>query len=243
MREELLMLESTGSTNDDALALGREGAPHGSAVAARLQTAGRGRRGHAWESPRGNLYLSVVLRPQVAPTRLPGLAAACGLGVLDGLKELGIANETQLKWPNDVLARGRKLAGILVEASRDNAGEPFAVCGVGVNVARTPRGMGAVCLAEFGAEPSLTELAEALRAGVARRAAEWASLPGELPLDGIVDEYEACLAWRGEKVRALAASDGTELARGVLEGVDRWGRAVVDGVAYASELASLRPIP
>ena len=234
MREELLVLESTGSTNDDALALGREGAPHGSAVAARLQTAGRGRRGHAWESPRGNLYLSVVLRPQVSPTRLPGLAAACGLGVLDGLKELGIANEAQLKWPNDVLARRRKLAGILVEASRDNAGEPFAVCGVGVNVARTPRGMGAVCLAE---------LAEALRAGVARRAAEWASLPGELPLDGIVDEYEACLAWRGEKVRALAASDGTELARGVLEGVDRWGRAVVDGVAYASELASLRPIP
>lgn len=243
MREELLVLESTGSTNDVALALGREGAPHGSAVAARLQTAGRGRRGHAWESPRGNLYLSVVLRPQVSPTRLPGLAAACGLGVLDGLKELGIANEAQLKWPNDVLARGRKLAGILVEASRDNAGETFAVCGVGVNVARAPRGMGAVCLSELGAEPSLTELAEALRAGVARSAAEWASLPGELPLDGIVDEYEACLAWSGEKVRALAASDGTELARGVLEGVDRWGRAVVDGVAYASELASLRPIP
>lgn len=241
MREDLRVLDVTGSTNDDALSLGRAGATHGSAVAARQQSAGRGRRGHAWESPRGNLYLSVVLRPQVAPTRLPGLAAACGLGALDALATLGLANEAQLKWPNDVLARGRKLAGILVEATRDESGETFAVCGIGVNVERAPRGVGAVYLAELGDAPGFSALAEALRDGIVGRVDAWAAAAGERPLDGIRADYVRHLAWRGEQVRALAAADGAELARGTLEDIDPWGRAVVDGTAYAAELVSLRP--
>ena len=218
----LMMLDEVGSTNDEALALGRAGAPHGAAVAARSQTAGRGRRGHAWASPPGNLYLSVVLRPRLAPTRLAGLAGACGLGVLR------IADEALLKWPNDVYARGRKLAGVLVEAARDDAGELFAVCGVGVNVARAPRGLDAISLAELGGAPPLPSLAEALREGV-------------VSLDGIRDAYLARLAWLGETVRVLAAEDGAELARGAFETVDAWGRAVVGRVPDPKELASQRP--
>lgn len=239
--QHLRILDVTGSTNDEALSRARGGAPHGTAVAARRQTAGRGRRGHTWESPDGNLYLSVVLRPQVTPTRLPGLAAACGLGVLDALDTLGISNEAQLKWPNDLLARGLKLAGILVETARDDAGQTFAICGVGVNVERAPRGLGAICLAELGGAPSFSPLAERLRSGVVSRVDAWAAAPGERPLDGIRDDYLARLAWRGEKVHVLAATDGAELARGTLETVDPWGRAVVSGVPYASELVSLRP--
>ena len=240
--QHLRVLDVTGSTNDDALSLARGGAPHGTAVAARRQTAGRGRRGHAWESPDGNLYLSVVLRPRVDPTRLPGLAAACGLGVLDALEAFDISNEAQLKWPNDLLARGLKLAGILVETARDDAGRTFAVCGVGVNVGLAPRGLGAICLAELGGTPPFSALAERLRTGVVSRVDAWAAAPGERPLDGIRSDYLARLAWLGEKVRVLAAEDGSELACGTLETVDPWGRAVVSGVPYASELVSLRPI-
>ena len=232
----LMMLDEVGSTNDEALALGRAGAPHGAAVAARSQTAGRGRRGHAWASPPGNLYLSVVLRPRLAPTRLAGLAGACGLGVLR------IADEALLKWPNDVYARGRKLAGVLVEAARDDAGELFAVCGVGVNVARAPRGLDAISLAELGGAPPLPSLAEALREGVVSLVDAWAAAEGDRPLDGIRDAYLARLAWLGETVRVLAARDGEDLARGVFETVDAWGRAVVDGVPYPSERAALRPL-
>lgn len=232
----LTVRDVTDSTNDDALALGRAGACHGRAVAARLQTAGRGRRGHVWASPVGNLYLSVVLRPRVASSRLPGLAAACGLGVTD------VLNEAQLKWPNDVLAQGRKLAGILVEAARDDAGEAFAVCGVGVNVGRAPRELDAVCLAELGDARSFSPLAEELRAAIVARVDAWAAAPGDRPLDGIRDDYLARLAWLGEKVRVLAAADGAEVARGVFETVDPWGRAVVDGAAWAAEQASLRPV-
>ena len=245
-KDLLSVVDKTGSTNDDALALGRAGAAHGRAVAARLQVAGRGRRAHVWESPRGNLYLSVVLRPRVVPTRLPGLAAACALGALDGLVEVvgrRISNEVQLKWPNDLLARDAKLGGLLVEAARDDAGEAFAVCGIGVNVERAPHELGAISLAELGAAPSFSTLAEALRARIAGRVDAWATAGGELPLDGVLDDYVSHLAWRGEKVRVLAADDGAELTRGTFETVDAWGRAVVDGIAYASELASLRPIP
>lgn len=232
----LTLLDEVGSTNDEALALGRDGAAHGMAVAARSQTAGRGRRGHAWASPPGNLYLSIVLRPCVSPTRLAGLAGACGLGALH------VSDEALLKWPNDLYARGRKLAGVLVEAARDDSGEPFAVCGVGVNVARAPRGLDAVSLAELGCAPSLPYLAETLREGVVSQVDAWAAAAGDRPLDGIRDAYLARLAWLGETVRVLAARDGEELARGVFETVDAWGRAVVDGVFYPSERASLRPL-
>lgn len=232
----LTLLDEVGSTNDEALALGRCGAAHGTAVAARSQTAGRGRRGHAWASPPGNLYLSIVLRPRVSPTRLAGLAGACGLGALH------VSNEALLKWPNDLYARGRKLAGVLVEAARDDSGEPFAVCGVGVNVARAPRGLDAVSLAELGCAPSLPYLAETLRGGIVSQVDAWAAAAGDRPLDGIRDAYLARLAWLGETVRVLAARDGEELARGVFETVDAWGRAVVDGVPYPSERASLRPL-
>ena len=240
----ITLLDSVGSTNDEALAAGRAGAPHGWTIAARAQTAGRGRRGHVWESPRGNLYLSVVLRPQVGPSRLPGLAAACGLGVTDVLRE------ARLKWPNDLLAEGRKLAGILVEAARDDAGATFAVCGLGVNVERAPRELGAICLAELRDKGDKGVVADChkrdnwlrpLCHSIVARVDAWAAAGGECPLDGIRDDYLSRLCWLGEKVRALAADDGAELARGTFETVDPWGRAVVDGVAYAAEQASLRP--
>ena len=240
MHALMQVLDEVGSTNDLMRERAEKGAPHGSAVAARRQTAGRGRRGHVWESPAGNLYLSVLLRPEVSPSRLPGLAAACGLGVLDGLGALGVSNKAQLKWPNDVLAHGRKLAGILVEAGRDQAGGTFAVCGVGLNLESAPRALSAICLAELGAPASFWPAAEALGDAIAGRVDAWSAAAGERPLDGIRDDYLAHLAWRGEKVRVLEAETGAQLECGTLETVDPWGRAVVGSTAYAAEQASLR---
>ena len=130
MDAKLTIVDVTGSTNDDLLEAGKQGAPHGTGLAARAQTAGRGRRGHKWDSTAGNLLLSIVLRPYVNPAKYSGLAAVSGLAVLEALEKQGLANEIGLKWPNDLVARGRKLGGILVEAARDNEGKPFAVCGI-----------------------------------------------------------------------------------------------------------------
>jgi len=132
-----------GSTNDEAKALARAGAPAGTIVWADEQTAGRGRRGRTWQSPPGNLYLSLVLRPDGAPAHAAQLGFVAALGLGDGLAELvGPAVELRYKWPNDLLASGKKLAGILLE-SETAAGDrvDFVVVGIGVNIAAAPGGV------------------------------------------------------------------------------------------------------
>lgn len=136
------ILEVTGSTNDDARELAREGAPQGTAVAARRQQGGRGRRGHAWSSPEGGLYLSIVLRPEVAPQFYVGLPAVCALGALRAVREASGLARVGIKWPNDLVIDDRKLAGLLVEAG-GGAGGAFAVLGVGINLVRPGAGEGA----------------------------------------------------------------------------------------------------
>lgn len=247
----ITVLDAVGSTNDVARTLGLAGAPHGSAVAARKQTAGRGRRGHVWESPLGNVYLSVVLRPRVAPARLPGLAAACGVGALDGLRALAPSREPLLKWPNDILARKRKLAGILVEAVRGTAGDALAVCGIGVNVSAAPRDLAAVSLAELApaasadAASDVGGLAAALRDHIVARVDAWSAADGDRPLDGVREDYLARLAWLSAAVVARDPESGAELARGTLVDVDPWGRAVLETssgrMPLTAEQASLRP--
>jgi len=124
----------TGSTNTDAVAAARSGAPHGSVFFADEQTAGRGRGDHDWQSAAGQgLYLSIILRPAIAVEYMPliplaaGLAGAQAIGITAGL-------EVDLRWPNDLLIGDRKTGGILVE-SKTEAGTPsFAVVGIGINV-------------------------------------------------------------------------------------------------------------
>ena len=138
MDAKLTIVDVTGSTNDDLLEAGKQGAPHGTGLAAQAQTAGRGRRGHKWDSTAGNLLLSIVLRPCVNPAKYSGLAAVSGLAVLEALEKQGLANEIGLKWPNDLVLEGRKLAGILTEASLSGRGVDHVVIGIGVNLRQRP---------------------------------------------------------------------------------------------------------
>ena len=232
----LRVVDVTTSTNDDAREAAREGAPHGSAVAAHAQTAGRGRRGHVWESPRGSLYLSCVLRPSVPMHFFTGLPAVCALGVLDCLRDdLGIA-QAALKWPNDIIAGPSKLAGILVEAGSSAMGT-FAVCGV--ELVEDPSKL-----------PSFDDIAELLRRRIVARVDAWdlACRQGRAqagPLAPILNEYFDCCPLLGHRVRALSP-EGELVCTGYFAGLDCWGRATVrrdDGaeVVYTSEMVSLRP--
>lgn len=256
-RAALVTIAEATSTNDVLMARARAGeATHGAALLALRQTAGRGRRGRAWESQEGNLFLSVLLRPPVDAARLGGLGAACGLGVLDGLSSLGCADGVRLKWPNDLVAHGRKLAGVLVEvagATGGGDGAPLAACGVGVNVvaptlAGADGALAPVGLSELVATPpELATLAEALRRGIVARADAWAHMLRDAPaatgpLAPLLDDYHARLAFLGSEV-VVRSPAGDELARGRFEAVDAWGRAVVGGRALLPEQASLRPTP
>ncbi len=131
---KLHFLAVTDSTNNDALAAARSGAPEGSVYFADEQRAGRGRGDHAWHSAAGEgLYVSVVLRPKISATRLALLPLAAGLAAANAIRECS-GLEVDLRWPNDLLIGPRKAGGILVEAQREANGVTFAVAGIGINV-------------------------------------------------------------------------------------------------------------
>lgn len=255
MDAKLTIVDVTGSTNDDLLEAGKRGAPHGTGLAARAQTAGRGRRGHKWDSTVGNLLLSIVLRPCVNPAKFSGLAAVSGLAVLEVLEKQGLANEIRLKWPNDLVARGRKLGGILVEAARDNEGKPFAVCGIGVNVNYTPQevpdgGLAAIGLSDLNESvPTVNMLLDEVYHAVIDAVDAWTERLNAMeedagPLAPVHGEYVTHLNWIGEHVIARSPA-GDELARGIFKTVDGFGRACIEtegGLrSFHFEEASLRP--
>jgi BirA family transcriptional regulator, biotin operon repressor / biotin---[acetyl-CoA-carboxylase] ligase len=129
----ILRFDSLPSTNTEAARQAALGAPEGLCVVAREQTAGRGRQQRAWVSPKdAGLYFSVVLRPRLDVRAWPLVTLAAALAVSDALRE-ACALETDIKWPNDLLAGGRKLCGILAETLETVRGRA-AVVGIGVNL-------------------------------------------------------------------------------------------------------------
>ena len=127
-------MSSIDSTNSEALAWAEQGAPEGALVVADHQTAGRGRWGRSWFSlPGASLLFSIVLRPRVEVRYAGRLTIALGVAAADGV-ESATGLPVTLKWPNDVMVGGRKVAGILVETRMRGSSIDFAVAGVGINV-------------------------------------------------------------------------------------------------------------
>jgi len=131
--QTLHYFEEVGSTSDLAKQLAEDGAEHGEVVIAEAQTAGRGRRGRAWFSAPGrNLAFSAVLRPELPPQRAAELTLVASVALCEAVRAAGIA--ASIKWPNDLLFEGRKLAGILTEMEAEADRVHWVVLGVGVNV-------------------------------------------------------------------------------------------------------------
>ena len=234
-----------GSTNDIARQLARQGAPEGTVVVAEAQTAGRGRLGRGWQAAPGTgLLLSVVLRPTLAAQRLAwlpvlaGVAAARAIGRASGL-------HCGLKWPNDLLLDGRKVAGILVEMHSEADRAHLVVVGIGINVNQTA--------AELTGKLARSATSLALAAGrpVGRVALAQALLEeleegyrlllaGGWPI--IRERWTAGSATLGRRVRAVV---GDRVLSGVATGLDESGALVVEtsqGVqrVWAGEVALVR---
>ena len=191
-----LHLREIDSTNARARALAAAGAPHGTLVTAAAQTAGRGRQGRRWEARPGAALLCSLIVRELDPL----LSLRAGLAVAD------VAGDAaRVKWPNDVLLEGGKLAGVLVEGRPH---EGWAVIGIGVNVAGAPPGLGATALGRDDVEGVLAELLTTLE----RRLAE----PPAAALAALRERD----ALRGEPVRW----DGGE---GLAEGIDESGGLLV----------------
>jgi BirA family biotin operon repressor/biotin-[acetyl-CoA-carboxylase] ligase len=168
--------ETLPSTNTQALILARRGESAPFWVTAREQSAGHGRRGNAWVSAPGNLYATVLVRDPAPPATAPQLSFVVALAVYDaiGICVEALGKDLALKWPNDVLCGGKKLAGILIES--EGAGESLtAAAGIGVNCASHPADTSypATDLAAEGARVSAGDLFYALSGTMLARLKQW----------------------------------------------------------------------
>lgn len=222
----LLALDATPSTNDEALACAEAGDPGKLWVVAREQTKGRGRHGRAWSSPAGNLYASLLLVEPCEPAAAPQLGFVAGVALHDTVA-LIIEVETRLglKWPNDLLLDGAKLAGILLEGHRLGRGGAFAVViGIGLNVSVAPSDTpyAATSLASAGRPVAVEAVIEALSTSMASRLAVW---------DGGRGFGEVREAWLA-RATGLGAEVTLRLpgreARGLFAGMDRAGRLILE---------------
>lgn len=131
--EDIVHLTETDSTNLRAKELAAGGATEGTIVVAERQTGGRGRKGRSWFSPEGSIYMSFILRPRMPPSEAPGITLMTGAAAAEALLLL-TQLDARIKWPNDILVGGRKIAGILTEISSDMDRIDYVVVGIGINV-------------------------------------------------------------------------------------------------------------
>lgn len=224
----LVALDSVGSTNDEAAGLADAGAAEGTVVWARQQTGGRGRRSRHWASPVGNLYSSTILRPDCTAPRAAELGFATALAVADIVPS---GRAVRVKWPNDVLVDGGKIAGILLESAIAQTGRvEHVVAGVGINVGFAPqlpemRYPGAALGGSV--EAALEKFTNAL----AVRLVEWRR-------DGFEAVRAAWLAKAGPIGAEVDVRLGEELVRGHFAGLDREGALLLDTTAGRRKIVS-----
>ncbi len=131
-RTHYIYFPETDSTNNQARILASQGYPEGTVVVAEMQTAGRGRRGRSWHSPGQGIYMSIILRPTLPLAEISRISVLTAVAISETLGEFNL--QPQIKWPNDVLINGRKIAGILSEAVTDMDGIEYIIVGIGLNI-------------------------------------------------------------------------------------------------------------
>lgn len=243
---QIEVVESTGSTNVDLLARLREDAACAPIVrAAMIQTAGRGQRGRAWQSsPGDSLTFSLAYVMRGGPAELAGLSLATGVAVVEGLSDLPLSapQALGLKWPNDVLLRGGKLAGILIETVPAGPGRIGVVIGIGLNLrqaadvaTRIDRAVAGTCAVSVGeaaaAAPATPPAAlesvlpapdmSSVLIALVQRLADMLARFAEHGFGAFREDWEAMHAYRDAPIRLI--EHGRDLLHGVALGVDERG--------------------
>ena len=223
----LIALDTIDSTNAEARRRAEDGAPEGTLVWALEQTAGRGRRGRTWVSPKGNFYASLVLRPEVPLKDAAQLSFVAALAVFDAIGAVCPAGlEVAVKWPNDVLITGRKVAGILLEsqgAADAGAEADFIVLGVGVNLMSFPEDaeFPATCLTDEGAGVLPHEFLEAFARHFLTWVRQWA--------DQGFEKVRKNWLWRCDQTgKDIQVRLPNETLSGVFAGLDDAGALLLD---------------
>lgn len=241
---EVIRRLRVSSTNTLALELASAGASHGSIVLADSQEGGRGRQGRKWASPEGqlNIYMSVILRQEDTPAlrEAPGLIPlAAGLATIEAIKKTAHLNDLSLKWPNDIMAGGRKLGGILVEARTKSSGAIYAALGIGLNVNSRakdfppePRETATSILMESGDKSDLDALVRAIALELEGTLGLTETVDGR---NGMLSGYRKACSTLGLKVTAHMT--GSQLS-GLASDIDPMGRLLIKSPAGTEAISS-----
>ena len=216
----------TDSTNIRIRHLGDEGAPHGTLAVADRQTAGRGRRGRTWESPGGScIYMSILLRPDLAPGKAPMLTLVMACGVAEGIMDCADV-KVQIKWPNDAVLNGHKLCVILTEMSAQIDYINYVVVGTGINVNQTevPEALKEIATSLRIETGHPVKRAEVICAVMKAFARNYQVFMETGDLSGLQDAYNEILANRDRQVRVL---DPKAPFEGVALGINERGELLV----------------
>ncbi len=224
---EIHAFQEVTSTNDVAYKMALKGAQEGVVVIAESQTRGRGRMNRSWVSPRDkNLYLSLILRPQIPPQIIPILTYMGAVSTAEAIAKR-FPLKVDLKWPNDILVGGKKLAGLLNEVKAEADRVDFVVLGFGVNLnmgeesfPRELREQATSVMRELGRSVSRVEFARCLLESIE---AWYETLLRQGP-DRIIEKWEAVARIQG---RFLEVRSFGEIHRGVAEGLDRDGALIL----------------
>ncbi|MBT3396354.1 MAG: biotin--[acetyl-CoA-carboxylase] ligase [Alphaproteobacteria bacterium] len=223
----LIRLSIVDSTNAEALRLAQMNAPANTLIWGEQQTHGRGRRGRTWDSPFGNLYCSLLTYPTKPADQLAQLAFVAALALSDGIAAVAPDISVEIKWPNDLLVGGRKIAGVLLEGNvAENSKRRSLVIGMGVNVSSHPENQGAIpatSLAREGANVSVNDLLVAATHGLERWIGIWEA-EGFAP---IRTEWMNRAIGIGEKVEVRMAE---KTVAGIFRHVDDMGALVISTV-------------
>jgi BirA family biotin operon repressor/biotin-[acetyl-CoA-carboxylase] ligase len=221
----LIVRDSIGSTNEEAMRLGREGDAGRLWLVAREQLQGRGRRGRTWSSPPGNLYASLLLIDAAPSEHLPELGFVAGVALVRALRDI-LGNDARLglKWPNDILFDGAKFSGILLESSLLSSGRTACVAGFGVNCRSHPATLpyAATDLATIGTILDAPEdVQPRLSDAMTEMLQVWAS---GLGFADIRAQWLKSALGLGEPIRIAL---GTTNLSGVFESIDSRGRLIL----------------
>lgn len=224
---EILYLDEVDSTNTAAKKAAENGAAHGTLVVSERQTGGKGRRGRVWDSPRGTgIFMTLILRPEMAPVHASMLTLVAALAVAGGIKECTGASSL-IKWPNDIVMGGKKVCGILTEMSADPDCINYVAVGIGINVNREEfpeeiREVAASIFTETGKKTKRSLLISAVMAAFERY---YEIFMKTADMSGLLEEYNGKLANCGRTVRVL---DPAGEYSGTAIGIDREGELLVE---------------
>ena len=224
---EIFYLKTVDSTNRYAKKKAEEGAPHGALVVAEEQTEGKGRMGRSWSDAAGqNIAMSLILRPAIQPQSASRVTLVAGLSVARALKAL-CGLDVKIKWPNDVVAGGRKLCGILSEMSAEMSGIHYLVIGIGINVntEQFPEELRDKATSLYLETGKKMQRARIIGKCMECFEEDFSLFEKTMDLSLLKDQYEALLVNKDEKVKVLER-DASYV--GTARGIDREGELLVE---------------